>query len=69
MSFTDPVVRCVDCASLITRQDVQKFGMCPNCGCKRVKNVLIMNDKEINELKEKNISPEFIALFEPVSNG
>lgn len=67
MEFNDPVVRCVDCQRLIFRQEIRKFSMCPYCGTRRMKNVLVLNDKEMEELKTRGIDPEFIALFEPVT--
>lgn len=63
-TFTDPVVRCVDCQRIIFRHEIQEFGMCPGCGTKRVKNVLLLTEEEMNELKDKCVSSEFLDEFE-----
>jgi len=62
--FTDPVVRCCDCQRLVTREEVRKHGMCPGCGNRRMRNVLVLSDKEMADLDRKGVSPEFLALFE-----
>ena len=64
--FNDPVIRCCECQNLIMRTIIHKDGQCPNCGCKRIRNVLAMNDKEMDRLKELGVDPEFLALFEGV---
>lgn len=66
--FDDPVVRCTDCQTLITRDEIRKFGMCPSCGTRRMRNVVVLSAKEMQELRNKDISPEFLAEFE-VKNG
>jgi len=65
-TFTDPIVRCCDCQRLITREEIGKFGMCPGCGTKRVKNVQILTEKEVEALKDMGISEDFFKLFEEV---
>ena len=67
-TFTDPVVRCCDCQKLITREEIKKFGMCPGCGTKRVKNVTLLTEKEMEELKARGISEDFFKLFEGVAS-
>lgn len=62
------VLRCTDCVKLVFNRDMRKLGCCPNCGCKRFKNVLLLKDPEIEWLKEKGVSPEFMSLFE-VTDG
>lgn len=64
--FTDPIVRCCECSNLITREKIGKFGGCPKCGNKRVRNVLNMTDVEINDLRQRGVDEEFLALFEGV---
>jgi len=64
--FNDPIVRCVDCQEMLFRTQLQKVGCCKKCGSRRVKSVLTLNDKEIDILKEKEIDPEYIALFTPI---
>jgi hypothetical protein len=65
-SFNDPIVRCCDCQAIISRETIRDAGCCPQCGNRRVRNVLAMNEEEMDKLKENNIDPEFIALFEGV---
>ena len=67
VGFNDPVVRCDSCHVLLERSNLQKLGMCKKCGNRRVRNVLVMSDVEITQLKEWGIDPDFIALFEEVS--
>lgn len=64
--FEDPVVRCCDCSKLIFRGSIKKFGSCPHCGNRRVRNVLAMTGEEMEMLKKKDIDPVFLALFEGV---
>jgi len=66
--FMDPIVRCCDCAKIIMREAIKKFGSCPSCGNRRVRNVLSMTPEEFEKLKEKNIDPDYLALFEGVED-
>jgi len=66
--FTDPVVRCTDCQRIIYRQEVQTFGCCPDCGNKRVRNVLTLKQEEKDSLEAKGLH-EFLALFKGVEHG
>lgn len=61
--FSDPVVRCTECQRLITRAEIQVAGCCPDCGCRRVRNVLTLKDDEMARAKAE--WPEFAAIFEP----
>lgn len=68
-SFNDPVVRCAgpNCGKLIMRGVISKTGSCPNCGSKRMSEVMALDsEKEVPELLEKGVDPEWIALFEAV---
>ena len=65
--FKDPVVRCTDCQRITTREEIRKFKMCPDCGNKRFRNVLVLNKKEMDALKSQCIDAEFLAEFEAVS--
>lgn len=60
--FTDPVVRCTECQRLITRKEIQEVGGCPDCGCRRIRNVLTLKPEEMDSVKKD--WPEFAALFE-----
>ena len=63
--FEDPVVRCCECSSLVYREQIQQNGMCA-CGNRRVRNLLSLNDVEMEKLKERGVDPDFIKLFEGV---
>jgi predicted RNA-binding Zn-ribbon protein involved in translation (DUF1610 family) len=66
--FTDPCVRCTDCQRLIFRDEVQQFGCCPDCGNKRVRNVLTLKDDERQMLEQKGYN-DFLKLFEGVPDA
>ena len=65
--FTDPVVRCVDCQRLVTREEIKEFGMCLGCGTKRVKNVSVLSADEVSMLIEKGFQ-EFVDTFDEVAH-
>lgn len=65
-SFNEPVVRCTDCQRLVFRTEIKEFGCCPDCGCKRFKNVVVMDDKEQQILIDKGHG-DFLKLFKEVS--
>jgi len=62
-TFNDPVVRCVDCQRVVSRSEIHVFGMCPGCGTKRVKNVLLLTQDEMEVVEEK--FPDFALCFDP----
>jgi len=64
-TFEDPVVRCVDCQRLIFHDEIQKFGLCPDCGTRKVRNVLTLRQGEYDALKAKG-HDGFLAKFEGV---
>jgi len=66
-SFNDPVVRCDSCNNLIQREAIQEKGLCPECGNRKVRNVQTFNSKELQQMKDWNIDPDFIGLFEEQS--
>lgn len=68
-SFNDPAVRCTECQRIIFQEEVAKLGKCPNCGCRKVRNILTLSDSEALLFKNKGIDPEFLELFEVVING
>jgi hypothetical protein len=53
---------------LLLRTTIHELGCCSKCGNKRIKNVRILQIDEMARLKEWNVDPEFIALFEQVEN-
>ena len=60
----DPILRCAACNGIIYKTYIRTMGMCPKCGNKRVKNVLILSEKEMEELRKTNTDPAFLDLFE-----
>ena len=64
--FSDPVVRCDSCRALILRSSIHTLGLCPKCGNRRIRNVLVLSTEEMFQLKQWGIDPKFIALFEEV---
>lgn len=67
--FTDPVVRCDSCQVVVRAETIRKLGMCPDCGNRRVKNVLMMKPEEMARCKEWGVDPEWIALFHEVNDN
>jgi hypothetical protein len=65
MSFTDPVVRCTECQRMIFREEIYKCGCCPDCGNRKVRNVLTMKQEEKNLLEDMGCH-DFLKLFEGV---
>jgi uncharacterized CHY-type Zn-finger protein len=63
------VVRCTDCQALITYDEIKQFGCCPECNCKRVRNVLTMKPEEEQKLREKGVSEAFFTLFEATDHA
>jgi hypothetical protein len=66
--FNDPVVRCTDCQRIIFLEDLKKLGVCV-CGCRKVRNVVTINDSDLKLLQNKKVDPEFISLFEQVADA
>lgn len=64
--FQEPIVRCDSCAKLVLVASIKKMGMCPLCSNGRFRNVRTLTDEEMIKVKEWNIDPEWIALWEPV---
>lgn len=65
--FRDPVLRCDSCSTIIFVEDLKEHGMCLKCGNRKVRNLQTFNDEELAQMKDRNIDPEFIKLFEGVS--
>lgn len=64
--FPDPIVRCDSCQAIVYRKHLHKLGCCPECGNRRVRNVLTLKPKEMKRLKKDGVDPEFLSLFEGV---
>ena len=65
-AFTDLVLRCDSCSRLVLLTQLHELGMCPHCGNRKVRNVLVFNDAEMAWMKKQEIDADFIALFTPV---
>ena len=61
--FTDPIVRCDSCQTLLDREELCKDGMCKVCSNTRVRNVRTLSDEEMNALRGRGVDPEWLALF------
>ncbi len=67
--FGDPIVMCCDCNKIIYKAQIKKMGMCPGCGNKRVRNVQVMSEEEMAELKFRKVDPKFLELFGEVDEN
>lgn len=64
--FADPVVRCMACGQLLLMASLKRLGCCHKCGNKRVTNVRTLSGEEMEKLREKGVSENFLKLFEEV---
>jgi DNA-directed RNA polymerase subunit RPC12/RpoP len=66
----DPVYRCDSCQKIITLDILHKIGCCNHCGNKRVRNVTVFDENEMNQMKSWGLD-EFLAGFEciPLEEG
>ena len=64
--FTDPVVRCDSCNRIVLREQLKKIGCCPHCGGRRVKELRIFDEKELEQMQRWEVDPEFLKLFEKI---
>ena len=64
--FDDPVVRCCDCQRIIFRAEIARYGGCPECGNKRIRNILTLKPIEMQMLRDKQIDENFLKLFEAI---
>ena len=62
----DPVLRCDSCNKLVWLEKIHKSHFCPYCGNKRFRSMLNFSQIESDEMKDKGVDPEFLALFEEV---
>jgi len=62
--FADPVLRCDSCSSIVLSVDLKKYGRCPDCGNRKVRNLQVFSEKEHETMLEWSVDPEFLAQFE-----
>ena len=67
--FSDPVVRCDGCHTLVQTKKLQSIGCCPKCGNTRVRNVKTISGEEWKELQDWGIDTDFLALFADAESG
>ena len=63
----DPVYRCDSCQRLLRLETIHKTGCCSKCGNKRVRNVTVLNEEEIQQLKDWGLE-SFAAEFKGVED-
>jgi hypothetical protein len=68
-SINDPIMRCIECQSIITAEHIRTEGSCWNCNGKKVRQVNTIKPEEMAELEKKGIDPEFLLLFEANSKA
>ena len=66
--FNDPVVRCDGCQKILYREELAAHGMCIHCGSRRVRNCLTLTIDEFIKMKNHDVDPAFLALFEEVAD-
>ena len=64
--FQDPVLRCDSCNKLVLSKDLFRLGVCPECGNRKVRKVLLFKEEEFVWMREQGIDPEFFKEFESV---
>lgn len=52
MEGLDPVLRCDSCQKLVQLVTLHKLGCCPGCGNKRIRNLTVMSERELNQVRE-----------------
>lgn len=65
--FQDPVVRCDSCQRIILVTKLREMGNCI-CGARKVRNLKGYNEKEEALMKEWEVDPNFLKLFEPIDS-
>ena len=60
-SFQDPIVRCFRCHTILRSEQLLRLGVCSKCGGRKVSNVTILSEEELQQLKDWNLDPEYIA--------
>lgn len=62
--FADPVVRCDSCSKITLTKELKRLGCCPNCGNRKVRNLLVFNGEERSQMEAWGVDPDFLAIFE-----
>jgi len=66
--FSDPILRCDSCNKTVMVTKVHKFGFCNHCGNKRFRQVINLSEEEMKNLKELNVSQDFLNNFKEVDD-
>lgn len=64
----DPVLRCQTCQMLVKHETLKKLGKCTKCGNKRFGNIQIMDEKELEQIKEWGFT-ELAEQFEGINDA
>lgn len=67
--FNDPIVMCDSCQEVEKTAIIKNSGQCLNCGHRKFRNVLVLNERNMLKVQSMNLDPEFLALFEEVELG
>lgn len=69
--FSDPIVRCDSCQTLLLMADIHTHGRCTHCGKTKVTNVQLIRDDEMPRLEaliaEGKLDGDWLKLFEAVA--
>lgn len=58
----DPVMRCVNCKTIVSREYLNQKGCCSACRNRKFSLVVYFNDAEYEQWKDK-LDPDFLKLF------
>lgn len=67
--FNDPIVICDSCGEVEKTVIIKHSGCCLNCGNRKFRNVLALNNRNWLKVQGMNLDPDFLALFEPANKG
>ena len=60
-SFQDPILRCFRCHTVLKAEQLLRLGVCSKCGGRKVSNVTILSEEELETIKKWDLDPEYIA--------
>ena len=62
--FADPVLRCDSCTTIVFAEDLREHGLCLKCGNRKMRNLQVYDEDELELMKDRNVDPAFLKLFE-----